>query len=73
MLSVNAVYEDGKVTLLEDIPNIKRARLIVTVLPDAPPPAQDAAPTLFADLVGILSARDDGAIEHDRYLTQPRP
>ena len=32
MLSVPGVYEDGVVTLLEPIPNIRTANVIITVL-----------------------------------------
>ena len=68
MLSVNAIYENGKVRLLEEIPNIERARLIVTVLDDAPPVEGELDPSLFDDLVGAVSVREDGSVSHDRYL-----
>lgn len=72
MLSVHAIYEDGKVTLLEQLPEIRRARLIVTVID--PLPTVSAATTpgivaeLFDDLIGAIDMREDGAAGHDRYL-----
>ncbi len=36
MLSVPAIYEDGKITLLEKIPHLQRAHVIVTVLEELP-------------------------------------
>ena len=36
MLSVNGIYENGKVTLLEKIPKDKPVKVIVTVLEDSP-------------------------------------
>ncbi|AFL73217.1 hypothetical protein Thivi_1191 [Thiocystis violascens DSM 198] len=72
MLSVHAVYEDGKVTLLEDLPAVRRARLIVTVVDPIPEGAADAAAStpadLFDDLIGVIDVREDGAEGHDRYL-----
>ncbi|WP_295431988.1 hypothetical protein [uncultured Thiodictyon sp.] len=74
MVSVHAVYEDGKVTLLEDLPAVRRARLIVTVIDPIPPAATDATATgpapvdLFDDLIGVIDLREDGAAGHDRYL-----
>lgn len=44
MVSVPGIYEDGKITLLEEIPNVRQARVIVTVLEDWPtvtPPTND--------------------------------
>jgi hypothetical protein len=36
MLAVPGLYEDGKITLLEPIPHLQRARVIITVLEDWP-------------------------------------
>ena len=72
MLSVHAIYEDGKVTLLEDLPAVRRARLIVTVIDQIPPEERDAtgpaSVDLFDDLIGVIDVREDGATGHDRYL-----
>lgn len=35
-LTIPAMYEAGQITLLEALPNIKRARVIVTVLEELP-------------------------------------
>lgn len=76
MLSVHAIYEDGKVTLLEHLPEIRRARLIVTVIDPLPAVATDAtreiAADLFDDLVGVIDVRADGAVAHDRHLAGGR-
>ncbi|MBK1699599.1 hypothetical protein [Thiococcus pfennigii] len=68
MLSVNAIYENGKVTLLEDIPEIQRARVIVTVLEELKPTTEAGDSSAFDELIGIISAREDGSVEHDRYM-----
>ncbi len=36
-LTIPAMYEAGQITLLEALPNIQRARVIVTVLEELPP------------------------------------
>ena len=73
MLSVNAIYEDGKVTLLEQIPRVKRARAIVTLLDEEQPDQGELDPGLFDDLIGVVSARADGSVAHDEYLgARPR-
>ncbi len=70
MLSVKAMYENGKVTLLERIPGIRRARVIVTVLEEKESVEQDIDISLFDDMVGAVSLRNDGSINHDKYLTE---
>lgn len=42
MLSVPAIYENGKITLLETIPNVHRARVIVTILEEWPMATSEA-------------------------------
>lgn len=69
MLSVNAIYENGQVTLLEDLPVSGRARLIVTLVETLPPVGADAgAAGLLDDLTGVLDLREDGSLSHDRTL-----
>ncbi len=70
MLSVKAMYEDGKITLLEKIPHIRRARVIVTVLEEEESIEQNVNITFFDDLVGAVSLRDDGSVNHDKYLSE---
>jgi len=41
LTSVEGIYEHGEVRLLEPLPGIERARVLVTVLPDPKPRAQD--------------------------------
>jgi hypothetical protein len=36
LTSVEGIYENGVVRLLEQLPGVARARVVVTVLPDAP-------------------------------------
>jgi hypothetical protein len=50
LTSVEGIYENGAVHLLEQLPGVVRARVVVTVLPDAAnaltqPPSQNALPT----------------------------
>jgi hypothetical protein len=70
MLSVNAIYEDGKVTLLENVPSAKRARAIVILLDDEQEDESELDPGLFDDLIGVVSVREDGSVAHDQYLAE---
>jgi len=68
MLSVKGIYEDGQVKLLEKIPHIKRAKVIVIVLEDELM-EEDINISLFDDIVGAVSMREDGSVNHDTYVT----
>ena len=51
LTSVEGIYENGVVHLLEELPGVARARVVVTVLPDAPSswpqhPSQSPRPSL---------------------------
>lgn len=70
MLSVNAIYEDGRITLLEKIPRVRRARVIVTVLEEDEPIEQNINISLFDDMIGVASIRDNGSVAHDEYLNK---
>ncbi len=37
LMTIEGVYENGAVRLLEPLPGVARARVAVTVLPEAPP------------------------------------
>jgi len=41
LMTVEGVYENGQVRLLEPLTGVARARVVVTVLPDPPNPAAD--------------------------------
>lgn len=69
MLSVRGIYEGGQVKLLEEIPSKKKAKVIVTVLEEEKNVQEEVDPTLFDDLIGVISVREDGSINHDQYLT----
>jgi hypothetical protein len=72
MLSVKGIYENGQVRLLEPIPSDKPAKVIVTVLEELDQPEGETDRVdinLFDDLVGVINARVDGSIAHDKYLT----
>ncbi len=69
MLSVNGIYENGQITLLEKIPNTKKANVIVTVL-EKEEPEGTVDISLFDDLVGAVSSREDGSTNHDQYITK---
>lgn len=68
MISVNAIYENGEVRLLEAMPQVERAKVIVTFVEELPVEPEATNPHLFDDLIGAASAREDGSREHDRYL-----
>lgn len=71
MLSVKGIYENGQVRLLEPIPFDKPAKVIVTVLEELDQPEDDTGEVdmnLFDDLVGVINARVDGSVAHDKYL-----
>ena len=69
MITVNGIYENGQVTLLEPIPFKKKSKVLVTVLDEVPTNKDLPAPLdLFDDLIGAISQQEDGASEHDRYI-----
>lgn len=72
MLSVKGIYENGEVRLLEEIPNTKRAKVIVTILDKEEGDQEEPDLELFDDLVGAISVREDGAVNHDQYLISER-
>jgi len=73
MLSLNGIYENGQIRLLEPVPFLKRAKVIVTIIEETEimgGETQEADINLFDDLVGIASSREDGSEKHDLYLGQ---
>ncbi|WP_295452784.1 hypothetical protein [uncultured Thiodictyon sp.] len=60
LTSIEGVYENGQVRLLEPLPGVVRARVVVTVLPEPPPAWLEDKPV--APLAG------DAVVDHD----QPR-
>jgi predicted DNA-binding antitoxin AbrB/MazE fold protein len=70
MLSINAIYENGQITLLEKIPSVKRAKVIITILEEDKQTQQDTDISLFDDIVGAVSCHTDGSINHDKYITK---
>ncbi|WP_058556433.1 hypothetical protein [Thiohalocapsa sp. ML1] len=61
MLSVNAIYENGSIRLLEDIPGVQRAKVIVTVVEEFETASESLDASSFDDLVGAVCAREDGS------------
>ena len=54
LTSIEGIYEDGQVRLLEPLPNVERARVVVTLLPESMAPvsaAETAAPAATLDPV----------------------
>lgn len=71
MLSVRGIYESGQIKLLEPIPYLKRAKVIVTIIEEAEEAESEkpeADMNVFDDLVGMIDAREDGSAAHDQYL-----
>ena len=71
MLSVRGIYENGKVKLLEPILGKKRAKVIITILEELKETEagyQEVDINIFDDLVGAVSARENGSIKHDQYI-----
>ncbi len=72
MLSIKGVYENGQVHLLEPLPFLKRAKVIVTIVEETElgeDENREPDITLFDDLVGAVNVRSDGSIRHDHYIT----
>ena len=69
MLSVKGIYENGRVKLLEAIPHTKRAKVIVTNLEEGLS-EDEVKESLFDDLIGVVSVRENGSINHDHYIAQ---
>lgn len=69
MLSVNGIYENGQVTLLDEIPHRRKSKVIITILEEEL--NEEEVPTgLFDDIVGSVSIRNDGSINHDQYISK---
>lgn len=75
LISVEGVYENNTVRLLEPIPGIARARVVVTVLPDSPLPL--SAEGSVADDDGsdtaekpIRSLTGDAVVDHYQPRTE---
>jgi hypothetical protein len=70
MLSISGIYEDGQIRLLEPIPFLKRAKVIVTILEETEMVKEDPETDvdLFDDLVGAVGGHEDGSEMHDQYL-----
>ncbi len=68
MLAVRGIYENGKIKLLEPIPFKKKAKVIITILDDILDQKESTPLNLFDDLVGTISVRKDGAVNHDEYI-----
>ncbi|NEV62353.1 hypothetical protein [Thiorhodococcus minor] len=46
LTTVEGIYENGQIHLLESLPGVARARVVITVLPEtmSPLPSQDGSP-----------------------------
>ncbi len=70
MLSVKGIYEDAYVKLIEPVPEVRRAKAIITILEETEINIEEKINSiLFDDLVGVVSVRGDGSIYHDQYIT----
>ena len=77
--TVEGVFRDGKVQLLEEPANIREARVIVTLLPEAnePPSETSFTPEEVAELRGKLAAWEEdwntpGMEQYDDYEARRR-
>jgi hypothetical protein len=61
LTSIEGIYENGQVRLLEPLPGVARARVLVTLLPEPPAPLPPPAPDT-SDQTGNL-APDGAAVE----------
>jgi len=68
MFSVRGIYENGQVTLLEPIPETRRASVIITILDEQSEPEKKMDVSVFRQLMGVLEERTDCSSDHDRYL-----
>jgi hypothetical protein len=68
MLSVKGIYENGEIKLLDPLPQIHKTHVIVTFLEEIEPPYEEVDTSLFDDLVGVVSVRSDGSVNHDQYI-----
>ena len=67
MLSVKGIYENGQVKLIEKIPYINKAKVLVTIIEEELS-KEEVDVCLFDDLVGVVSIREDGSANHDSYI-----
>ena len=69
LTSIEGVYENGVVRLLEPLPGVARARVVVTILPDtlSPLPQRETPPTVEMP-VGPLTG--DTVVDHYQPRTE---
>lgn len=77
LTSIEGIYENGHIHLLETLPNIKRARVVVTVLPDTPPiafatPATETLGQQLRALRGLAIAKGMPLLDQDAILEEVR-
>lgn len=76
MITVRAIFDGKQVKFLENIPVSHPTNIMVTFLEDEPLletnknyEIEASAPLdLFDDMIGIITEKDDGAINHDIYI-----
>ena len=66
MLQIKGIYEDGNITLLEDVPIKKRIPVIVNFLTEE---KEDIDYTALDEIFGFCeSTRTDASINHDKII-----
>lgn len=75
LTSVEGVYENGVVRLLEPLPGVAQARVVVTILPDTltPLPQRETPPTLPEETAMEEPARPltgDAVVDHYQPRTE---
>ena len=68
MIAVKAIYEDGKIRLLEPFQSRGRRQLIVTILDEQTQDATGYRFDVFEPFIGATAMRADGAEKHDAYI-----
>ena len=66
LTAVEGIYENGAIRLLEPLPGVSRARVVVTILPESVTTSD--APETFAQ-----AKAEDMALEHDQEEEDFKP
>ena len=68
MITVNGLYKNGEIKLLEPITIKEKTKVLVTIVDENIKDTPNIPLDFFNDLIGTISHRKDGSTDHDKYI-----
>jgi hypothetical protein len=68
MIALKGIYELGEFKLIDAPPSINRSKVIITFLDDSFDEFLSMPFGFLDDLIGVVSEKKDGSVNHDSYL-----